>query len=101
MKRRLPWTASTVVTGIALAGPLTPPPAQVHPDAVTQLTEATCSSMEGLAKCADLSPHSIWSWTSGRRSPSGESVSKLADELDRRSVELADLAKKLRDAAER
>ncbi len=45
MKRRLPWTASTVVVGIALAGPLTPPPARVHPDAVfTQLTEATCSS---------------------------------------------------------
>jgi hypothetical protein len=67
---------------------------------VIEATEATCSSIEGLAKCADLSPHSIWSWTSGRRSPSGESVSKLADELDRRSEKLAELAKKLRDAAE-
>jgi transcriptional regulator with XRE-family HTH domain len=67
---------------------------------VIAATEATCSSIEGLAKCADLSPHSIWSWTSGRRSPSGESVSKLADELDRRSEKLAELAKKLREAAE-
>ena len=66
---------------------------------VIEATEAACSSIEDLAKCADLSPHSIWSWTSDRRSPSGESVSKLADELDRRSETLAQLAKKLRDAS--
>ena len=100
MKRRLPWTEhgrdrNRSRRAIDASSGSGSPGCRLHS------THRSDGCIEGLAKCADLSPHSIWSWTSGRRSPSGESVSKLADELDRRSVELADLAKKLRDAAER
>ena len=66
---------------------------------VVEATNLTCSSVESLANSADLSPHTIWSWTSGRRSPSGESVERLADELERRSDALAVIAEKLRKAA--
>ena len=68
---------------------------------IQEATNAAAVSIDGLAEAAGISPHSIWSWIAGRRSPRGDSVLKLADELETRSAKLAQLAQRLRKAAEK
>ena len=67
---------------------------------IQEATNAAAVSIDGLAEAAGISPHSIWAWIAGRRSPRGDSVLKLADELETRSAKLAQLGQRLRKAAE-
>ena len=66
---------------------------------IQEATSIAAISIDGLAEAAGISPHSIWAWMAGRRSPRASSVLRLADELERRSDGLAVIAKKLRKAA--
>ena len=66
---------------------------------VREALDQACSRVKDVASAAGISPHTIWSWSSGRRRPSADSVLRLADELERRGDELSGIAKKLRKAA--
>ena len=68
---------------------------------IEEATNVAAISIDGLAEAAGISPHSIWAWIAGRRSPRDDSVLKLADELETRSAKLADLDRRLRKAAEK
>lgn len=62
------------------------------------ITESGLSRAQ-LARDSDVSEHSLWSWWTGARSPTGESLDKLAEGLDRRGKRLAELAEELRAEA--
>ena len=67
---------------------------------VEEAIHAAAGSVNQLASDAGISPASIWHWLAKRRNPSTESVLKLADALEARSEELADLAERLRAVAD-
>lgn len=66
---------------------------------VQRILEVAPLTVEALAEEAGVTRHSIYSWASGRRNPTPESLAKLADALEKRGGELTDLARELREAA--
>ena len=68
---------------------------------VEEAMNHAAGSVKTLASDANLSPHSLWAWVAGRRNPTPENLANLARVLQARSSKLADLAQRLRKAAEK
>lgn len=63
---------------------------------VKRALDATTGSVEDLAEEVGVSPHTIWAWAKGRRSPRPENLRKLAEVLEKRGRLLSSIADDLR-----
>lgn len=68
---------------------------------IEKVLERATASLEEIAEEAGVTYNTLYGWKAGRRNPTPENLAKLADALERRSTELAELAEKLRQEAER
>ncbi len=66
---------------------------------IEQALDGATWSIEEIAAAAGVSVDSLNAWKVGRRSPTPENLSRLADALESRRGELKALAAKLRRAA--
>ena len=67
---------------------------------IQSILEAAPLSIDSLAKEAGVSRGTLYMWMNGKRNPTSENLTALADALDRRGGDLHELAKRLRDATE-
>ncbi len=66
---------------------------------VEEALAATAGSVEDLAEEVGVSPHTLWGWAKGRRSPRPENLRKLAEVLYDRGRRLSQIADDLSDAS--
>ncbi len=67
---------------------------------VARVIQESGQSRAQVARDAGLSEDALWSWLSGRRTPSDDSLRQLAEGLRRRADRLQELAGELEGAAE-
>lgn len=66
---------------------------------VEEALAATAGSVEDLAEEVGVSPHTLWGWAKGRRSPRPKNLRRLAEVLEERGRRLRALAEDLSDTS--
>ena len=66
---------------------------------IQRALDGATASLEEIAEAAGVTYNTLYGWKTGRRNPTRANILRLADALEGRSAELAELARELRHEA--